>query len=231
MSTAAPDAPPAPYPLHRRVLDLFVAPGTLFHHFREHTPWAGPLLIAMALGMAAVLLVPQEVFVEQARESVRQAGGTGGQMPDPETLAGFARLGGAVAVLIVTPLAALIAAGVLTLVFSTLGGGEAHFRQYMAVTTHCMLITALGGLVTLPIQIARADLTARLSLALLAPVLDPGSFAFRFLQGLEIFTLWALVVAALGVSVLNRRVSWGGASAIVLGIYLLVVAGVAAIPR
>jgi hypothetical protein len=229
MSTAEASAPTAPYPLHRRVLDTFAAPSRLFEHFRDRTPWIGPLLVAMAVGLIVVMVIPQEFFVEQAREQVRQAGDAGAQMPDPETLAGFARVAGAAGVLVGTPLMAFAAAGVLALLFSVLGGGEVRYPQYLAVMTHAMLITSLGALITLPVQLMRGDLAARLSLALLAPFLEPDSFADRVLQGLEIFTLWAIAVVALGVGILNRRQSWVGAAAVLLGIYALLLAGFAAI--
>jgi len=222
--------PPAEeYPLPRRAVDVFVAPGQLFAHFRDRTPWVGPLLIAIAVGIAIILVIPSELFVEQARESIRRAGDAAAQMPDAATLAGFARIAGAASVLVATPLMAFASAGVMALLFSVLGGGEAKFRQYLAVVTHSMLITALGGVVTLGIQLLLGDLEARLSLALLTPFLDDRSFAFRILSGLDVFSLWAIVVAALGISIVNRRTTWAVASVVLLGIYVTLLAGVAAI--
>jgi hypothetical protein len=213
----------------RRVVDVFVAPGRLFEYFRERTPWGGPLLIAMAIGALLVLLVPTELFVEQARESMRQAGDTAGPLPDPETLAGFGRIAGMVGNLVGTPILAFGLAGILTLVFSVVGSRGAAYRQYLAVVTHSMLILSLGGLITLPVQISSGNLNARLSLALLAPFLEQGTFAYRVLHGLDIFTLWALVVVALGVSVINRGTSWARSAALLVGSYLVLLGAIAAV--
>jgi hypothetical protein len=223
------DAAAEEYPLPRRAIDVFLAPGRLFEHFRTRTPWAGPLLIAVAVGLLIVMLIPQEMFVEQARQSLREAAGSGAALPDPETVAGFARVAGAAGVVFGTPITAFAVAGVLALLFSILGGGEARYVQYLAVTTHTMLITSLGGLVTLPVQILTRDLGTRLSLGLLVPFLEPGSFAARLLNGIDVFALWALVVAALGVAVLNRRTGWAAAAAVLGGIYVVLLAGVAAL--
>jgi hypothetical protein len=225
------EATAAEYPLGRRVADTFVAPGRLFEHFRVQTPWAAPLLIAVAVGVVIVFLIPQELFVEQARESLRQAGTAGTQMPDPETVAGFARIAGSAGVVFGTPITAFTVAGVLALIFSVLGGGPARYVQYLAVTTHTMLITTLGGLVTLPVQILSGDLGTRLSLGLLVPFVEPGTFASRLLNGVDVFAIWALIVAALGTSVLNRRVSWGAAAAVLAGLYLMLLAAFAALAR
>jgi hypothetical protein len=220
-------APIARYPLPRRALDTFVAPGRLFEYFREDTPWVGPLLIAIVVGLAVMLVIPSELFVEQARQSVGRAGPQGGQMPDPEQIATFARIGGAAGAAIATPVMAFALAGILSLVFTVLGGGSAGYMQYLAVTTHSMLITTVGGLITLPVQILQGDLQARLSFALFAPFLDADFVIYRVLQGLEVFTIWALVVVALGVAVVNRRFSWAATAGILVGFYVVILFGVA----
>jgi hypothetical protein len=225
-------APVGTYPLPRRIVDTFVAPGRLFEHLRERSPWIGPLVIAMAVGLTVVLLIPNELFVEQAREATRRAAERGGPMPAPEQLAAFARIGGAAAVTISTPIMAFVLAGILTLLFSVLGVGSAGYVQYLTVTTHAMLISAMGGLITLPVQVLSGDLQARLSLALFAPFLDGDSLVYRVLQGLEVFTIWALVVVALGVTVVNRRFSWPAATGILVGFYVVVLFAVALVsPR
>jgi hypothetical protein len=228
VETVETSAPLAAYPLGRRVVDTFVAPGRLFEHFRAHTPWVGPLLIAIAAGLLIVFVIPHELYVEQARETIRRTP-VGTEMPSAETLAGFARAAGAASVVFGAPIAAFVLAGILTLVFSVLGGGDARYVQYLAVATHTMLISALGGLVALPVQLMTGNLEARLSLGLLAPFLEPGSFAAHFFNGLDIFGVWAIVVTGLGVHVVNRRPSWGVATAILLGLYLAVLAIMAGI--
>jgi hypothetical protein len=225
------DTPPAPaeYSLPRRAIDTFVAPGRLFEYFRERTPWGGPLVVAIVAGMAVVLAVPQELYVEASREAMRQAAESGVQVPDPETMAGFARIAGAAAIIFMTPITAFAGAGLLFLLFSVLGGGSPRYVQYLAVTTHAMLITAFGSLLTLPVQILSRDLTARLSVGLLVPGLEPGTFVHNLLNGLDVFSLWSVVVAALGVSVLNARIAWGTAAAVLVGMLVATIAGFAAL--
>lgn len=229
MTTLEASPAAAEYPLARRVIDTFVSPGRVFEHFRTHTPWAGALAVSVVAGIAVVLAIPQELYVDQAREAIRQAGDAAAQMPAPETMAGFAKIGGAIGVLLVTPIMAFAAAGIFALLFGVIAGGGVRYVQYLAVTTHAMLITSLGGLIGLPVQILSGDLGTRLSLALLVPGLEAGTFAHTLLHAFDVFAIWSLVVAALGVSVLTRRIGWGAASAVLLGIYAALAAAIAAL--
>jgi len=216
------------YPLHRRVLDVFVAPGRLFEHFRHATPWVGPLVISVVVGLIVVFAIPQELYVEQARETMRNAP-AGAELPAAETLAGFGRLAGAASVLFGVPIGAFVMAGVLALIFGVFFSGEARFTQFLTVVTHTQLIGALGALVTLPVQLATGSLETRLSLALLVPGLGTESVAGRVLAGLDLFTLWTVVVVGLGVAIVNRKPSWAAASAILFAVQFAIVAAFAAV--
>jgi hypothetical protein len=176
--------------------------------------------------MAVMALLPAELYLEELRAAMRQSGAPAGG-PDPEAMLGFARLSALVGGAVSQLLTALLVAGFLTLVFGVLMGGGATFRQHLAVASHASLIPALGALLTLPVQIARGELQARLSLALLTPFLDPEGLAFRMLRMIDVFSLWWMVLLALGASILNRGVQWGPATAALLGVYLIVMAGIA----
>lgn len=229
-TTDAPASPAPARPLPRRALDTFVSPGELFAGFGERPPWVGPLLVATVLTVAAFALIPEEVFLAQVREQL-QGAPRGGRAPDPETVVGFARVAAVASAALSPWITALVVAGLLTLIFRVLMGGTATFRQHLGVAAHASLIPALGTLLTLPIWIATRDLQTRLSFALLTPFLESDSFAFRLLQGLEVFTLWWLAVLALGAAVLNRGVGWAKAAAVLFAVYVVIVAGFALIPR
>ncbi|MDQ3524871.1 MAG: YIP1 family protein [Chloroflexota bacterium] len=228
-SHVSPEAaqPTAERSLPRRILDTFVAPGELFASFGERPPWFGVLAISTLAVVAALALLPTELFVAQMREAM-QARPDAPRM-DVEAMGGFARISGIIGAGFSQFVGSAIVAGVLTLIFRMLMGGSGTFRQHLAVASHSSLIPALGALVTLPIQIARGDMGTRLSLALLAPFLDSDSFVYKILQGLEIFTLWWIAVVALGVAVVGRRTSWGTAAATLFGIYLVILMVTAAL--
>lgn len=226
MEATLPHEPPAERtrPLGRRIIDTFLAPGELFASFGERPPWFVPLLVAMVVTAIAVAFLPTELYVEQMREQLRSNPQASRAM-DPATMAKWGRLSGAVGGPLGMLIGAILTAGILALVFQVMMSGEATFRQYLGVAGHASLITALGTLVLVPLWIATGDMQTRLSLALLTPFLEPGDFLYRVLRGIDVFGLWWIAVLALGVSVLNRKFSWGTAAAIVFGVYLLFLVG------
>lgn len=224
-----PDRRPAPGPLHRRVLQTFLSPRELFRTFGEEPPWLGPLLLSVAVGMVLVAAAPDAAFVEPAEGAVTRRGEPVEITSSPEEIARFGRLFRLLVILAWQPFLAFGAAGVLALVFSVLLRGEGAYRQYLAITTHVFLITAAGSLAALAVAALRGAELAPVSPALLLPA-ESGSLPFRFLAGIDIFSLWALAVAGMGVSLVNRRRSCASAAGILVGGYLLVVAALAALP-
>lgn len=206
--------------LPRRLLETLVSPGELFQRFGADAPWTGALVLSTLAGVLLVVAIPEEIWIEQMREGMRQAGASG-EAVDPADFVWMARIGSAMGALIVPPVLALTVAGALRLVFSVFLGGEGTFRQYFAVTAHVMVIGVIGGIVTLPMTLA-SGAPVQLTLSLLAPFLDAESLAFRFLERVEIFAVWSVAVLALGVSVVDRKRSWGGAALVLYGIYLSV---------
>ncbi len=206
--------------LPRRVLETFVAPRRLFAEVRETVPWMGPLIISVLVGIFALLLLPDEIFVAQAQETARLSRRAVTLTSDPATIAQFERLRIAMGMMVVRPIVAFMLAGLLVLVFRGVLRGGGEYRQYLSITTHALLITALGALVALPLQILRGDAHAQISLALFTPFLDPNGFVFQLLQGINLFTLWMVMVLALGVSAIDRRRSPAGAATILLGAYV-----------
>jgi hypothetical protein len=222
-------SPPDGDPLWRRIVGTIAAPGPVFRSLGTNTPWVGPLLVVIVAGVAIVLLIPEELFVREAREGVRRAAERGATAPSIEQVAAVARIAAVVGGAVATPVMAFIVAGLLALVFSVVGDGDATYVQYLTVTTHSMVITALGGVVTLPVQILAGDLRAGLTLAALAPDLFGDAVAGTVAQGIDPFTLWALVVTGVGVAAVNGRRDWLNPASVVVGLYLLALVGIALI--
>lgn len=220
-------SPPAGDPLRRRIIRTITAPGPLFRELRTDTPWVGPLVFVVLVGVGIVLLLPDELFLREARESLLRATERGTAVPSVERVAAVARIAALVGGAVATPVMAFVVAGLLTLVFSVVGDGDATYLQYLTVTTHAMVITAIGGLVTLPVQILAGDLRAGLSLAALAPGLVGGGLAGSVAQGIDPFTVWALVVTGVGVAAMNLRRNWLAPASVVVGLYLLALFGIA----
>jgi hypothetical protein len=211
------NAPPAP-PLHRRILDTFVAPRRLFAALDRDAPWFDVLLITTLAAVAAATLLPDELFLAQVENPVDRLGRPVVVTSSPETVVHYGRYLAMLSALGGHPVLAFALAGVLSLCFSVLGGGAATYRQYLAVVSHALLVPALGTLILLGAS-AVASAPVSFNLALLAPGLEPGGLALRLLAGIDPFTVWMLLVCAAGVATLDRRRSWVSASALLLLLY------------
>ena len=213
----------APRSLGRRILDTFVSPGELFSRLGPTPPWVDVLLIAAALTTLAMALIPASVWMNMAHETIANMEPKQRAAVTPETIANVSRITGPLGAFFVTFVTAFIVAGLLKLVFGVFMKGEATFAEYRSVVSHAALISALGTLVTLPVWIATGDITTQLSAGLLAPELPKGVLS-SLLGALSVFGLWWMAVIAMGVSTVNRRISFGASAGIIFGIYLAVAA-------
>jgi hypothetical protein len=206
-------------PLSERIIATFVAPRRLLPDFRGGTRWLDVLVISTAIAVLSVYLLPESFFVEQMRDAVTRRGEPVDITSSPAEIARWGRYLGMLTALISHPLFALALAGVLTLLFTVLGRAQTDFRDHLSITSHAFLIPALGSLLAIPLQLLTGNPEARFTPALFLP--DPSSVPLLVVSGLDLFTIWMLVVIAIWVGELNSRIGAGRVAAILLGLYLV----------
>ena len=131
-----------------------------------------------------------------------------------------------ISILCVGPVMALIIAGVLYGVFTVLGG-EARYRQVLAVVVHAGVIPLLQLAFTLPVNYQRQSMSSATNLAVFFPNLTDGSFAASVLGFIDLFWVWYLVVLAIGLAAVYRR-KWTSVAGGLLVVYVLIGLAVAA---
>lgn len=220
-------APPLP-PFWKRVVDAFVDPGRLGEALAARPAWASALLLGVALVVASSLLIPAEVWQDMMRA---QMSASGREVPEGAGAMGTTlfRVWAVVGGLIFWPVWTFLVAGIVTLVFAFILGDEGRYRQYLALTSHALLIAAIGGLLVTPLRIAQANPQLTLSIGTFIGLED--GYGARFLSGLDLFMLWSYVVLGIGVSRVDRSRSAGSAIAILMVFVLGVTALFALIPR
>ena len=224
------DPSPRPVPgLPRRVLAVFVSPGELFEHLRERPVWGTAMLLVVALNLATVSLMPAELFEEQIRSSIEQSGAEAGDVPlDMDTMVTIGRYSGIAGAGLMGAVLAFAVAAVMSFVFATLLGDDGRYRQYLSVAAHALIVSSIGGLLVTPLRISQGDMQLVLSVGTLLPFLEDG-FARTFLNLLDLFTLWAVMLAALGATRIHPARHWGSAFAILAVAWLIFTGGMAAL--
>jgi hypothetical protein len=112
-------------------------------------------------------------------------------------------------------------AGILFGIFNSLLGGNARYKQVVAVVTFSGAISLLHQLFLAPLNYARASMSSATNLGVFVPFLDDTNIIARFLGAIDLFIIWWLVVLAIGVAVLYRRktapIFWS-----LMGVYVVI---------
>jgi len=150
------------------------------------------------------------------------------QYAQMERMAPYSRYFAAGFQLVLTPIMALIVAGLAFAVFNAALGGDASFKQVYAIVVHSGALLTLQALFTLPLAYARESLSGATNLGVFFPFLDENSFAARLLGSLDLFLIWWMVSLAIGLGVLCRRRT-GPIATTLPGIYMTIGLIIAAI--
>jgi hypothetical protein len=203
--------------LPARIAQVFFSPAALFDKLKAKPAWIGALVTLMVVSLIINAIIPEELIRQLVMEQL-------GDNPEPAQIDAAMRMAGIlryIGPIVLTPILAVILAGLILLIWNLILGGEASFAQTMSVSTHTLFIPTVGGLLTVPLMIASGDATVALSLDLLLPGLDEEGFVYRFLHGLNLFSIWAAVVLGIGVSRLYPKTSAGSAALALVSLYVV----------
>lgn len=191
--------PPLPFVL-MRIPGLIFSPTRLFRSLKEDPAFWGALILGIAIVALSGFLIPAEVWVDWMRTQAIEAGS---EVPENTAMLGrvmkITTTGGA---LVGVPIALLLQAGLFKLLFTFGMGYQGSYREYFAIAAHVMLLTAIGGLLLIPLRISTGNPTLGLGLGTFFPSLEVG-FLFRLLQSLDFFAIWGMALMGLGASVLD----------------------------
>jgi hypothetical protein len=132
--------------------------------------------------------------------------------------------------LIALPIFCLLATAIYWVVFNAVLGGTASFKQVLAVVTHSQVFGAIGIVAGAPIQYSQGTLTpgGPFNLGALVPMLPDSSVLKTLLSWTSVFTVWSIIVSAIGLAVLYRRKTLNIAIVLFI-VYGLIMGGVASI--
>lgn len=183
---------------------VLLSPRGFFDRLKERPRWLAPFIVAsvvifaMNLVMAPYLQEMQEHIlarstkpeIAEARRQQADRGAVG------KVVAGL----GSTAWILVGTLAWAVA----FLVSSSVLGGESSFRKMFAVSSHCLLIDALGALVRVGLMALKGSAMVATSLAALWPTQDPLDIGYAMLGRIDLFVIWWVVAASAGVAAMGN---------------------------
>jgi hypothetical protein len=221
--------------LAERIVGVVMSPRATFERIVAFPRPVGVLFVAaLLMGIATTLpmALSEDIFQSSVQTQIEMVERLTGQPATPEvaeTIARRARTGIYFAPLnffIGLPIMSLLFAAIYWVVFNAVLGGTASFKQVLAIVTHSHVISALAVLLAAPIQFMQGRMTPAgpFTLRGIVPFLPDNSVWATVLGFTNVFTIWGLVVTAIGLAVLYRRNTRNIAIALIVT-YFLIAAG------
>jgi hypothetical protein len=217
-----------------RFIGILTAPRATYEHVVARPKWLGMfLLTAVIIAIGAALPMTTEAGKQAAVDQQVSSMESFGMQVSDEQYAGMLKgtailpymTGGSV--LVFSFVMALIMAALFWAIFNAALGGDASYKQILAVLVHAGVVTAAGQLFTGPLNYFRGAVTSATNLSVLLPMLDETSFMGKLAGAIDLFVIWWLVVLSIGLAVLYRRRTQPIAYTL-FGIYAVIALGIAA---
>jgi hypothetical protein len=203
---------PAPKSLAARFVGVITAPRETFASVVASPKWLGMLalttiVIALFTALPLTTEAGRQAGIDQQVTQMQSFGMTVNDQMYEQLEKGAGRMPyiTGISVLVMSPIIALIIAGLLFAIFNAALGGEASFKQVFSVMVHAGAISMLSAVFSGAVNYFRGAMGSIANLGALLPMLPETSFAGRLLGMIDVFLIWYIVVLAIGLAVLYRR--------------------------
>ncbi len=209
-ASASPPATPL-RPLWARALGIVVGPRAVFEELARRPAWLGAILVLSIFSLVVSIFLYDPVILPTMMEQAEQQTTSSEQLARAEEMyaspvmkffvSGMAGVGNFVWVFVT----GLLLAGAC----SFLLGAAASWKQGVAVASHAFLVFLPRSILALPIMLSRGTADVSLGPGVFFPASEAegfgGHFLATFLGGLDLFNLWVLALAILGMAVATRQ--------------------------
>jgi hypothetical protein len=208
------------------MIGVLMSPRETFAAVAARPRWLGVMVLTLVIGAACQYVIfsapsMQEAMIEQ---STRNPNMSDQQIAATERFLPLMAYIVPAFTLIFGPLVSAAIAGVLLLIFSTLMGGSASFKQVWAVLAHSGVVSMLQGIITAALLLMGAPTSGTnppgANLAIFVPMLEETAFVTRFLGAIDLILVWWIITLSIGLGVLYKRRT-GGIATTLLCLYVI----------
>jgi len=178
------------------LIQVFTSPGQFFEKLRQNPKILVPYLV---LGVMTFLFLNMTVDIIvrlQLEEMAKNPDMTSAQIPSAGLMKGLI-LGGGLFIILLVP---MLATGLAMFFGNFVLAGNASFKQLLSVMLYGEIVFMLGGLVTLPLILAKDSLQVSFSLAMFAADQPIDSVVYVALSKIGLFYIWEIIVIGIGLS-------------------------------
>jgi len=235
-ASSAPE-PPAPGPINHfgRLIGVFFSPKETFQGIAAQPSWLVPVVLMTVLGILTAVVMNQkvdwrDVASKKIEESPRAANLTAEQKERQVEMSAkvspyFTYVFGTIGPI----LAVLIVAGILLAAYNVMGGAGAKFDQAMGIVAHAMIVGLIATVFLILILFLKPpgtiDLENPVATNIGAFLPESTSKALLALaRSIDIFTIWTMLLIAMGFAAVNPKKLAGKSLSIVLSVWAVYVA-------
>jgi len=205
-----------------RIFGVFYEPGKVFADVAERPRWLVPIVVSILFGLALTYAISSHIGWEQTiRQTLTNNPRTADLPAEQRELAisrgaKFASIFGWVGAVIGPPFIALIVAGILTGIFNGLLGAELKFMQMFSITAYVFLVRGVYTLLLALIVYLKPPEEFNIQVSPFSPAAymnrqDNPKWLMSLAGSLDLFTLWTIVLLAIGFSVAAKKLSFSKA--------------------
>ena len=199
-----------------RVVGVLFSPKATFEDIVRKPSWLLPVVIATILGIASTVVLNQRInwrdyILQQIDKSPRAAQlSTEQKQQQAEVSAKVTVYVVYIAGVVGSALFAVIVGAVMMLAYNLLAGAGATFSQSLAIAAHALLVEIVSTPIFLLVLLLRPagtidpDNPVATNLAAFLPE-ESAKWLVALCKSIDIFTIWMLVLVAIGFAAVNPR--------------------------
>jgi len=200
-----------------RIVGVFFNPEKIFTYLRSKPDIWIPLIIIILFGIIASATL-YDIAIDTQIQKIEQNPNIPDERKDLIIDSMESRREGTwryISIFVFPSVGAVVMVSLVALVFLFIGnvllGGQSKFKQIFSVYAYAYLIpTILGSIVKIPLILQKKSIDVHTSLAIFLPDDASKTTLYRFLDSLDVFTLWFLIVFGIGFSILYRMTKGKG---------------------
>lgn len=216
-------------PLWARVWGIFVSPRAVFEELAQRPAWLGATLVLSIVSVAITFFLYDPVILPSILEKAEEQVTSSEQLAQAEAM--YASPGMKVFICLIGGLGNVFFVVVIGLLLagacSFLMGAKVGWKQGLAVSSHSALVLLPRSILALPIMLQRGTPEVSLGPGVFFPPSEAEGFVGKFLAslmgGFDLFQLWVLALAILGIAVAGRQEPGRVARVIVPGYLAIIV--------
>jgi len=189
-----------------RIVGIFFEPKKVFSFLNSKPTWfpAFILILIIAIIIAEIIL-PQNLLLQ--KEIVSQSPRLSSSPEILEKMTEITtgkRISTVVGAIFENFIGLILLTSLVYFFCNILLGGESSYKRVLSVVTYTSFIPTFGAILKAPLILAKNSADVQTSLGLLMPGGDFTKIRYMLLSALDIFSIWQIILIALGMTVLYK---------------------------